>query len=146
MIKLKKIEIPLSLQEHKDQWTKELMDYVDRGEKVPDNIKNKYNQADVKEQLRTETNGKCMYCGKILNGIGGNPNDYGLHSEYVDFSDKGVCPRCDELVTQTNRCIRDILNHDGNPEPYFSTLMKHIGDVSDHYDELKNRKSYFPDK
>ena len=27
MIKLKKIEIPLSLQEHKDQWTKELMDY-----------------------------------------------------------------------------------------------------------------------
>ena len=66
MIRLQKIEIPLSLQEHKDQWTTELMEYVNRGEKVPDNIKNKYNQEDVKELLKKETHGKCMYCESFI--------------------------------------------------------------------------------
>lgn len=100
MIKLKKIEIPLSLKEHKDQWTKELMDYVDRGEKVPDNIKNKYNQADVKEQLRTETNGKCMYCESFIGAIAyEHIEHFKPKSKYphltFEWSNLGLaCPKC----------------------------------------------------
>ena len=100
MIRLHKLAIPLSLQEHKDQWSTELMEYVNRGEKVPDNIKNKYNQEDVKEQLKKETHGKCMYCESFIGAVAyEHIEHFKPKKEYplltFEWSNLGLaCPKC----------------------------------------------------
>lgn len=63
MIKLEKLDEPPSLARNKAKWTRELLEAIADGDR--DRIKTKkrkYNQADVKAQLRSETNDKCAYC------------------------------------------------------------------------------------
>lgn len=62
MISITKGDEPESLRDNGAAWTTQLMAHVSAGTKIPDNLKNKYNQTDVREALRTECNGKCMYC------------------------------------------------------------------------------------
>jgi len=63
MIKLTKQAEPDLLARNKAQWTSELMQYINLGQKVPDNIKNRYNHPEIRSVLKKETNGgKCMYC------------------------------------------------------------------------------------
>ena len=63
MIKLNKQPEPEVLTRNKVNWTKELLGFIDKGEKIPENIKNRYNHQEIKSVLRKETNGgKCMYC------------------------------------------------------------------------------------
>ena len=48
-----------------------------------------------------------MYCGR--EGFG-NPSDYGLHFNDEDvFGEKYVCPLCDEMITQSNRMFKKVL-------------------------------------
>ncbi|WP_411553352.1 HNH endonuclease [Paenibacillus lautus] len=53
---------PDILQEKEDQWTKDLLDYVNRGEKIPDSIGGRYRHANIKDALLVETYNKCVYC------------------------------------------------------------------------------------
>lgn len=69
MIKLSKLPEPIILSRNKARWTSDLMAYIHRGEKVPDNIKNKYNQDDVKATLKRETSDKCMYCESYISAV-----------------------------------------------------------------------------
>jgi uncharacterized protein (TIGR02646 family) len=62
MIKINKGVEPNILTTNKVNWTNELLGYIQRNEKVPSNVSNRYNQNDVKESLRTECQNKCMYC------------------------------------------------------------------------------------
>lgn len=59
--------LPQSLQKNAKTWTKDLLDAVaarkkDNKKKVPDNIKNRYNQTDVREALVVMYGGYCCYC------------------------------------------------------------------------------------
>lgn len=76
---------------------------------------------------------KCMYCGKYIKPIeAGNPEDYGLHTPYMDFSDKVVCRECDFVVTQTDRLVKHIV--DGyNREYNIERLKEHINAISGIY-------------
>ncbi|WP_170446252.1 HNH endonuclease [Ruegeria arenilitoris] len=63
MIKLEKLPEPAPLARHKERWTTELLAAIASGN--ADEIKrrkSKYNHADIKEQLKSETKGKCAYC------------------------------------------------------------------------------------
>lgn len=62
MIQLSKNGEPPILSANKATWTAELMDYIQRGEKVPSSVSNRYNNPEVKESLRKESNSKCIYC------------------------------------------------------------------------------------
>ena len=63
MIPLKKLEEPGSLQRNRARWTKELLEAIKAGDKkLINSRKKKYNQQDVKDQLKRETKGKCAYC------------------------------------------------------------------------------------
>ena len=66
MIKLTKLPKPQVLEANADKWTKELMTYVNSGNKIPDTVKNRYNQTEVKETLKRETHCKCMYCESYI--------------------------------------------------------------------------------
>lgn len=69
MIKLTKQPKPQMLIDNAEDWTKELLSYVNRGEKAPDTVKNRYNQAEIKATLEKETHGKCMYCEGYIGAV-----------------------------------------------------------------------------
>lgn len=69
MVKLTKLDKPQILSTNETQWTKELIDKINSGNKVPDSIYNKYNQKDIKDKLKEETHDKCMYCESIVNHV-----------------------------------------------------------------------------
>ena len=69
MIKLTKQPKPKVLIDNADNWTKELMSYVNRGVKAPDAVKNRYNHPEVKNTLEKETHGKCMYCEGYIGAV-----------------------------------------------------------------------------
>lgn len=63
MIALKKLAEPDSLKRNKEKWTSELLAAILAGNKKQiNNKKKKYNQKDVKAQLKKETQEKCAYC------------------------------------------------------------------------------------
>lgn len=62
MIKLQKRPKPQVLINNGMQWTKDLMQHIINGTKVPDHIKSRYRHADIKTEVTLETNGKCAYC------------------------------------------------------------------------------------
>ena len=54
---------------------------------------------------------KCMYCGKDIKiNESHNPEDFGLHTPYLDFSNKRTCNDCNALVTIPNRLIKGVLD------------------------------------
>lgn len=70
MIKLHKRDCPQILVDNAKAWEQALMTYINNGtayKDVPDNVKNKYNNADVKDALLKEANHKCMYCESDIN-------------------------------------------------------------------------------
>lgn len=72
MIKLRKKEKPHILLKNEEKWLTELMEYVDAGEKVPQNIERRYAHSEIKETLIEETFHKCAYCESKITHI-----DYG---------------------------------------------------------------------
>lgn len=63
MIRLTKLDEPGSLAKNKARWTAELLEAIESGDKKQiTNKKKKYNQSDVKDQLKRETHEKCAYC------------------------------------------------------------------------------------
>ena len=69
MIKLTKLECPDILSQNKARWTNELMSYIDRGEKPPSHIVNRYNRPEVKSVIKKETYRKCIYCESYIEHV-----------------------------------------------------------------------------
>lgn len=66
---VKRPEIPQSLKQNADKWTKDLLEEINRVgvyAKVPDKYKNKYNQTDVKKLLAQMYKNHCCYCEGML--------------------------------------------------------------------------------
>jgi hypothetical protein len=63
MIPLRKLEEPEMLRRNRARWTAELLAAIETGDKkLIQNRKKKYNQKEVKDQLKRETREKCAYC------------------------------------------------------------------------------------
>jgi uncharacterized protein (TIGR02646 family) len=69
MIKLTKQSKPTVLIANADAWTNALMSYVKSGKEVPTDIKNRYNNTEIKTALKAETSGKCMYCEGYIGDV-----------------------------------------------------------------------------
>lgn len=69
MRKVKRLPQPKSLKSHSAQWTKELVDEINKQgsyAKVDDSFKNKYRQEDIKETLERMYKRHCCYCESII--------------------------------------------------------------------------------
>lgn len=76
---------------------------------------------------------RCMYCGALLPEHGGGyPEDYGLHTPYINFADKEVCPTCDLVVTSTDRMIKKIIDTDGDDRA-IKELQEHVEEIRRYY-------------
>jgi hypothetical protein len=73
MIKLTKLECPDVLSQNKESWTTELMSYIDRGERPPSHIVNRYNKPEIKAAIKKETHKKCVYCESYIEHV--HPGD-----------------------------------------------------------------------
>ncbi|MCT4666222.1 MAG: HNH endonuclease [Flavobacteriales bacterium] len=62
MIQLKELDKPQVLVDNALNWTKTVMEYINKGQAVPTNDKNRYNHPQVKSQVKLETKEKCAYC------------------------------------------------------------------------------------
>lgn len=69
MRSLKKGPKPTILVEKEEEWTQELMKYVEKGEKIPDTTGGRYRHATIKEALLVETFSKCAYCESKITHI-----------------------------------------------------------------------------
>ena len=69
MKKVNRLAQPESLRMHAVQWTKELLDEIDKKgsyAKADDSFKHKYRQADVRETLEKMYKKHCCYCESVV--------------------------------------------------------------------------------
>lgn len=69
MISLAKLQKPQILVDNAEKWTKEYLDYIEKQVPIPDSVKYRYKNEEIKRQLLKETYGKCAYCESKLNHI-----------------------------------------------------------------------------
>jgi uncharacterized protein (TIGR02646 family) len=126
MIKLRKLKEPNLLSANKQKWTNDLMSYINKGQKIPDSVKNKYNHVDIKTVLKEETYSKCMYCESCISAVAPE------HIEH--YRPKDIYPNCtfewNNLGLACPWCNIKKLNHfDENCtfiNPYFEEPNDHF--------------------
>lgn len=135
MIKLTKCAKPKILADNATNWTTDLMSFVSSNTTIPDRIKNKYNEPEIKNALIQETHGKCMYCESYISAIAPEHIEhYRPKSIYpdktFDWENLGLaCPWCN---TKKNNSFDEncpVVNpYIDNPDEFFisaGTLVCH---------------------
>lgn len=128
MIKINKLPKPDILTNNEQQWTKELMSYVNKGETPPPSVTKKYNHPKVRESLITESRKKCMYCESIVSHIAYEhiehykPKAVNKFPELsFDWDNLGwSCPKCNQNKGDFFDTTVPFIS------PYTDTLSKHI--------------------
>ncbi|MNC05755.1 CRISPR-associated endonuclease Cas9 [compost metagenome] len=69
MISIIKKDKPAILVLHEEEWTDELMSFVNKGEEIPKGIGGRYRHSEIKETLLEETGHKCAYCESKITHI-----------------------------------------------------------------------------
>lgn len=129
MVRIQKLEEPQILKDNAVIWTNEYLDYIRRGETIPNSVKRRYAHEDIKKQLLKETHEKCAYCeskfthiepGDIEHIKPKNPN---AHPElYVTWTNLTLsCETC-------NRSGKGTYNNDDEPllDPYNDDIENEI--------------------
>jgi len=62
MIKLHKLPEPDLLKNNKAEWTARYNNYINKGQPIPDSLKYKYREPQIKQRILEETHEKCAYC------------------------------------------------------------------------------------
>jgi len=62
MIKLHKFPEPDILKTNKAEWTERYSEYINKGQPIPESLKYKYRDPQVKQIILEETHEKCVYC------------------------------------------------------------------------------------
>ena len=128
MIKLTKLAEPQVLIDNKAKWTTQLLGYIARNEKVPSSLSNAYNIKEVKINLRSESNSKCMYCESNVGHISYE------HIEHIkpkaktkfpelayEYDNLGLsCPKCNMNKSDTYDIDNTFINpYVDNPSDHF---------------------------
>lgn len=128
MIKLTKLAEPQVLIDNKAQWTTQLLGHIARNEKVPSSLSNAYNIKEVKDNLRSESNSKCMYCESNVGHISYE------HIEHIkpkaktkfpqlayEYDNLGLsCPKCNMNKSDTYDINNTFINpYVDNPSDHF---------------------------
>lgn len=66
MIKRTKRPLPNVLSIYGTSWTKQLMTYVNAGQTIPVHVQGHYRHAEIKSEVKHETEEKCIYCESLI--------------------------------------------------------------------------------
>lgn len=124
MISLEKRAKPQILVDKETEWTNQLMEYSNSGQKVPDNLKAKYRHQEIKEALLIETHNKCAYCESKITHI-----DYGDIEHIIPKSKKPEKTFLwDNLTIGCSKC-------NNNKKDYFDEEMPLLNPYLDNPEE-----------
>lgn len=62
MIRLTKLDEPQILKDNKHDWTNQYLQLLNNDQDIPNNLKYRYRDPEIKEQIVRETHNKCAYC------------------------------------------------------------------------------------
>lgn len=123
MIRLEKLEEPASLTRNKIKWTEDLLEAIAGGD--TDEIKakkKKYNQPDVKDQLKAETNEKCAYCESRVTVV--------AHGDIEHVTPKSIQPELtfewENLTFACQKCNGKKSDTEGLADPYVHLIEDHF--------------------
>lgn len=69
MIPIEKGDEPAVLRENCETWTEELVEYLEADQNPPEHVRRRYAHPDVKEAVRRECRGKCIYCESKISHV-----------------------------------------------------------------------------
>lgn len=123
MIPLAKLDEPRSLKKNKVRWTNELLAAIKTGdEKQINSKKKKYNQPDVKDQLKRETNEKCAYCESRITVV--------AHGDIEHITPKALEPRhtfeWENLTFACQICNQHKSNKEDISDPYSDSMEEFV--------------------
>lgn len=128
MIRLTKLDEPKILKDNKHTWTSQYIQLVNNNQKVPDDLKYKYREHSIKEQIVKETHGKCAYCeSKVSHVCPGDiehilPKHGGARPDlYVEWTNLTLaCEECNRPRKKTYYNPADpLINpYEDNPEQH----------------------------
>lgn len=115
MIRLVKLDKPQSLIKNKEKWTRELLKAISADDKKLISARmRKYNRADVKKQLRRETQEKCAYCEARVSVV--------AHGDIEHVTPKSLDPNLtfewSNLTFACQICNQRKMNKTGISDPY----------------------------
>ena len=115
MIRLQKLAEPMSLQQNRERWTAELLQAINDGDvNLIRQRKKRYNQEDVKNQLKIETKEKCAYCESKITVV--------AHGDIEHVTPKSVAPErtfeWDNLTFACQICNQNKSDKEGMFDPY----------------------------
>lgn len=129
MIEITKGIEPHILSSNKATWTGLLLAHIQSGQKVPDSIKQKYNNEEVKAALKSESRNKCMYCESSVSHVTFE------HIEHIkpkskypnltfEYSNLGLaCPKCNMNKSDTYDENTPFINpYCDNPNNHFIAI------------------------
>lgn len=123
MIKLEKLPEPASLTRNKERWTDELLAAILSGDQDDINRrKGKYNQTDIKEQLKSETNGKCAYCESKVTVV--------AHGDIEHITPKSIRP---ELTFSWENLTFACQKCNGKKSVVEEVVDPYLDEVNDHF-------------
>ena len=132
MIKIKKRKKPQCLLDNAEIWTKEYLSAIESGGKISEEIKNRYNRNDIKDELEKETYGKCAYCESKIKSISFGDIEHILPKNkdarpdlYVEWSNLTIaCEVCNRENKKDYYKVDDPLINpvDEDPNDYLKAL------------------------
>lgn len=69
MIHLTKLDEPKILKDNKHDWTNQYVQLLNLNQKPPEDLKYKYRDSSIKNQILKETHNKCAYCESIVSHV-----------------------------------------------------------------------------
>lgn len=127
MVKISRGVEPNVLLSNKIAWKNNLMSYVNSGMKVPSHVTNNYNNTDIKNQLRNDSNGKCMYCESPIAHVTFEHIEHIKPKASHKFPE--LCFEWENLGIACPRCNMNKTDHYDNSNPF---INPYIDDPSNH--------------
>lgn len=126
MIKVSKQQSPQILEKNKNKWTKERLFVINKGQKPPNRFKN---HPVIKEILKEDCFGKCIYCESAVEPVHFGDVEHLLPKSKFpeltyDWDNLGfVCPRCNnEKRDKHDESVPFINPYKENPSSFIVAL------------------------
>ncbi len=135
MIKLTKGTEPHILTANKMIWTTELLRLKSLSLPIPDSLESNYNQPDVRDALRLETGGHCMYCQSSISHIAYEhiehikPKALNKYPELTfEWNNLGLaCQKCNTLKgNEYDENLAFVNPYTENPNDFFQPLGANV--------------------
>lgn len=127
MINIKKLEEPEILKKNKKRWTERYLELYNSGKSIPNPLKFKYREKEIKDQIRKETYDKCAYCESKISHVSPGDIEHILPKKYC----KELVFEWTNLTLSCEQCNRTRKNDYYDPKdplinPYTDNPSDHL--------------------